>query len=71
MTKAVRFTQADLTRAIRGCVAAGLDIVSVDIQAGGAIVVHACGSLPIEPANDGMRCLRTASLHCNEDTCVR
>lgn len=44
MPQKARFTQSDITRALRGAQAAGLDVAGVVIEPNGSIVVVAQGS---------------------------
>jgi hypothetical protein len=51
MTKRARFTQADVTRAVRACQEAGLEIASITIHPDGAIEVTPVGSPEQERLN--------------------
>lgn len=45
------FRQADLTRALRAAVAAGVKVAKVEIE-GGKITIHSETAVPAEPASD-------------------
>lgn len=51
MTKAARFRQADIKRAVAGMVSAGLSVAKVEIDASGKIVVIP-GKPTTSPGND-------------------
>lgn len=44
MNRRSQFSQADVTRAVRGVVAAGQDVQSVEVRPDGGIIVHCAPS---------------------------
>jgi hypothetical protein len=64
MRRPSTFKKADLTRAARGVLAAGLDIARVEVSRVGAIVivpVHARGANPVQP-NRGSQSLASRAM---------
>lgn len=54
---AARFTQADVTRALKGAAVAGFDVGRVEISPDGRIVVFPAG-LPADDVDDDLRKFR-------------
>jgi hypothetical protein len=48
MSNKSRFTQADVTRAVRACLIAGMAVSRVKIKIDGSIVVYAAGDAAVE-----------------------
>lgn len=46
------FRQSDVTRALRGAKAAGVEVGRVEIEPGGKIVVYTAATTPAEPQSD-------------------
>ena len=51
MTAKARFTQADVTRAVKGAIAAGMEVTRVIIAPDGTIQICTEPALPIAPPN--------------------